>query len=396
MEQVNEIREDFFKNPESVCELLWFHGLVFRDFFELDGNVQEFAYIPSDLIPLLPRFEKSQIAELGFPATGEAIALIYATNDHIIDHACTLLSLFRTGSITQNLEKISKSWPNLEITEKPSSPFSLTIDALSKILLTANLINETHQLSPVHVREFLEASRNEALKILFDAWRNSTQVNEIRIVPILDCQGEWSNNPLTTRTKFLDMFFSLPIGKWWSIPAFIQSIKITSPDFQRSAGEYDSWIIRNKATNEYLHGYDRWNEVEGELIKFFISGPLHWFGLADLAAPSQDLPISSFRKTRLAEQLSIGSIPTISARNYQTYFSQIRCYDFHIRQFIALCPLPTNTILSMASRKKRLLSLSNHFQIFKQRYKTRSADNSAHLIAQKKRDRTYHLTSSKL
>jgi hypothetical protein len=58
------------------------------------------------------------------------------------------------------------------------------------------------------------------------------------------------------------------------------------PDYQRQAGDYDSWYLRNGASGEYLRGFEHWDEVDGMLLRFIIAGPLHWLGIIDLALPT--------------------------------------------------------------------------------------------------------------
>ncbi len=50
----------------------------------------------------------------------------------------------------------------------------------------------------------------------------------------------------------------------------------------RPGGDYDSWYIRGEA-GEYLKGFESWDAVEGALLEFYLTGPMHWLGLTDLA-----------------------------------------------------------------------------------------------------------------
>ena len=119
--------------------------------------------------------------------------------------------------------------------------------------------------------------------------------NELRLVPGLVCEGEWTNQPLDTRAFLLRLLEALPKGKWWSLPAFIQAVKENYPDFQRPAGDYNSWFIKRKIDGEYLRGFATWNEVDGALIHYLITGPMFWLGLVELATPEDNENISAFR-----------------------------------------------------------------------------------------------------
>ena len=73
-----------------------------------------------------------------------------------------------------------------------------------------------------------------------------------------------------------------PAG-WYAVDAFAAWIKATEPDFQRPDGNYNGWYLRDVASDRYLSGFEAWNEVEGRLIAFLISGPLFWLGAVALA-----------------------------------------------------------------------------------------------------------------
>jgi hypothetical protein len=95
-----------------------------------------------------------------------------------------------------------------------------------------------------------------------------------------------------------------PQNKWWSIPAFVRAIKEKYPDFQRPAGDYDSWFIKRAADGQYLRGFAYWDQVDGALIKYFIQ-TLHWLGMADLASPEEGKEAAAFKvKSKVESQKS--------------------------------------------------------------------------------------------
>jgi hypothetical protein len=144
------------------------------------------------------------------------------------------------------------------------------------------------------VKAFLEASRTDALKLLVEAWKSSTTFDELRLTPSLVCEGEWKNQPQVTREFLMDLVNVIPQNKWWSIPAFIRAIKEKYPDFQRPAGDYDSWFIKRQSDGQYLRGFAYWDQVDGALVKQFIH-TLHWLGMADLASPEEGKEAAAFR-----------------------------------------------------------------------------------------------------
>jgi hypothetical protein len=75
------------------------------------------------------------------------------------------------------------------------------------------------------------------------------------------------------------------------------------PDFQRPGGDYESWFIRKAGGEDWLHGFQSWDEVDGALVRFLICGPLHWLGWYDLAAPAAGQPPAAFCPSAWAADL---------------------------------------------------------------------------------------------
>ena len=130
----------------------------------------------------------------------------------------------------------------------------------------------------------------------------SDSFNELKLMPSIICEGEWTNQPLETREFLLNLLNAIPEDKWWSLNAFIRDIKQKYADFQRPAGDYDSWFIKRASDGQYLRGFAYWDQVDGALIKYFITNILHWLGQVDLsiaegAAEPTAFRLSSFENT---------------------------------------------------------------------------------------------------
>ncbi len=309
-------REQIHLNPISVAEMLFYRALLGRAFFDAPAGPQEFAFIPDDLIPLIPREERrdgekqnvsgssASISSpkaaavnpasepLGRLATPIERANPLPTDDRILDDACSLLSALRLG------------WTSLPNPETLSVPENI----LREFLQAAGLVEASAPL-PEPARNFLACSRGEALALLVRTWLNSESFNELRQLPGLVCEGEWTNQPLSTRRLLLDLLSAIPHGQWWSLNAFVRMVKEKHADFQRPAGDYDSWFIRRSSDGTYLRGFPSWDEVDGALIRYLIIGPLHWLGVLDLAVPGPDKDPSAFRFTASASRLLEGLAP---------------------------------------------------------------------------------------
>jgi hypothetical protein len=138
-------------------------------------------------------------------------------------------------------------------------------------------------------------SRQEALALLTKAWRESEVFNDLHMLPGLVCEGEWTNQPLATRSFLFQLLEALPEGKWWNLPAFMLGIKDKYPDFQRPSGDYDSWFIKRLTDGSFLRGFESWDEVDGALLRDIITGPMFWLGLVELATPAGSESVTAFR-----------------------------------------------------------------------------------------------------
>jgi len=183
------------------------------------------------------------------------------------------------------------------------------------LLAAAGLLDEAGVPKPEPTRRFLEASRAEELAILARTWLDSAEFNELRIIPGLRVEGEWQNDPVLARHAILDFLFTVP-GKdvatgrlYWSLAGFVAAVYQIRPDFQRPAGDYDSWYLRDLTSGEFLRGFEHWEQVDGALIRYIITGPLHWLGILDLASPAIDAPPDAFRYSDWAAGLLAGDAP---------------------------------------------------------------------------------------
>ncbi len=286
-------REKPYLKPSSPTEVLFYRGLLAKAFFDTDKGAQEFAYIPDDLIPLInDEVHKWSAEVLGRLATPVEKSFEHPVNDQILDDAATLLAALRLGR---------SDWQS---------------DLLITLLTTAGLLKKGKPQAD-KVKSFLETSRADALQLLVEAWQSSQTFDELRLIPSIICEGEWTNSPRETRRTILNLLNILPKGKWWSLSAFLRDLKTKYPDFQRPAGDYDSWFIKRKSDGQYLRGFAHWDEVDSAVVKAIIQ-MLHSLGRLDLAKAEENGAITSFRfstfveKKKEDEKIGISSNGTIT------------------------------------------------------------------------------------
>jgi hypothetical protein len=289
-------RERPHLKPASTSEILLYRGLLAKAFFDTDKGLQEFAYVPEDLFEIIVEAgaadstPTAQNEPLGRPATPVEKALEIPATDFILDDATTYLAALRTNMESNGL--------SLERQEQ--------VPALQKLLTAAGLIKK-NILQPEAVKKFLEALRPEALTMLYNAWLASDTFDELRLLPGLICEGEWKNQPQVTREFLVNLIRDIPQGKWWSIPAFVKAIKEKYPDFQRPAGDYDSWFIKRESDGQFLRGFAYWDAVDGALVKYLIQ-TLHWLGKADLASPEEGKEATAFKMRSKVEGQKSGDL----------------------------------------------------------------------------------------
>lgn len=275
-------REKPWLSPEGVTEALYYRGLVVRAFEQSPGGIQEYIVIPSDLRELIPQGE----ADLIHPAPGYAVAppsrLIH---DHLMapDDVGTLLAylLARQASARDWLlrEPIEVIDRHLRRKDEPTYRALLTQLLYDQELLAdEQLLTQVFtQVNKEAARPWLEAPRTHQIRWLIEAWVNSPTWNDLAYTPGLEAD-HWPNDPPLARQAILSALKDVPAEIWWSIDGFIEHIKQTNPDFQRPAGDYTGWYLRDTDSGEILHGFEYWSAIEGALIRFILEGPLRWLG----------------------------------------------------------------------------------------------------------------------
>ncbi len=291
-------REAPYRNPKSISEILWYRAIVARAFLETPDGPKEFAYIPEDLAALIPIKNAPENIFIGRPATKSERAIVHPASDSIVDHTCSLLAALRIGFSEEEIQQISENW-------------SIDAKLLKKLLFSSKLLDKDNQPIAEVTGEFLQLGRGESLLFLYDAWLNSSEISDLHQSPDFIIEGKLLNRPLQTRINIFSFLNKLEKQIWWSLPSFVAAIKKRHPDFQRVAGEYDSWYIRDKTSGEYVRGIENWDMVEGKLIRYILTEPMHYLGLIDLANVTKDGKATSFRFSKFADRLINAQIPKV-------------------------------------------------------------------------------------
>jgi hypothetical protein len=229
--------------------------------------------------------------------------------DLALHELCTLLCLAQAGLIALRDPTDLLSWQSTSLYEyqrhslqPPSNPAWLTSDgpgspaalalALAVELGWLRAIGRRLALASAPMQVWLGASRAEQRDQLLAAWSDSTRWNDLCRTPALSCEqtGSWSNDAAGTRHRLLPLLARLQPGAWYDLDALAAALQRHAPDFQRPDGNYDTWYIRQRGASAFLRGFEHWEQVEGALLRFVLSGPLHWLGATALATAHETGP----------------------------------------------------------------------------------------------------------
>ncbi len=308
-------REQPYLQPVSPVEVLWYRALISRAFMKKSGSLQEFAFIPSDILEQLPPpMITTPLPQLQGNKSHPQDYLATSCSDGILDHCCTLLAARRSGDSVNisNHSQVSKDHENF----------------LKNLLQSAQLLDSNGIPLPEESKQHLESKRGTAWQFLFRSWSTSVLFKDLFSIPDLIVEKADEYSQIKSREYILEMISGLPVGEWIDIGVFIDLIKESSAEFLRPDGNFESWLIRSADTGEYLNGFIHWTEVEGAYIRHLLQGPLYWLGIIDLGFSSHARVPGTFRVTGAGHMLLLGSTPTGRDENGRIKFkagSQILC-----------------------------------------------------------------------
>lgn len=285
-------RERPDKLPENPSEALFYAGILFRGMFDEGNGLMEYVFIPSDMLPLLPKVESTLIPpEPGAgsliirPAVPEETQWTIRGNDEILDISCLILASIRTG---QDPTAIYPVYGQMKT------------DFAKSLLQIADILDESEQPNVTTAQLFLQKDRIPALLQLFQVWQHAETFDELRAIDEIKIDSRFQYDPVALRAALLDILGMIRSSRWWSVSGFIAAVKSYHADFLRSQNENDSWLIRNTEQVDPT----RWENVEGIYLTALINGPLKWLGMVDLGYSedqrgSEDSLASAFRLNQI-------------------------------------------------------------------------------------------------
>ncbi len=297
-------REMPWQAPESPAEELLFLGLTFHLFDTDEAGPAEFVIIPDEVLPWLPQVDALR-TEFEVPPASDPdqvrsdgtalvhdlfVLLVFAQNHH--------LELLPEG----NLDRAARERLNRRLWVQDPVPLSAAevdaglsgasdveafrLDWLCGRAERMGLLEiERRTVRPARgaARTWLSATEGDALRQVRDAWRDDRAWNDLAWVPGLVWEDRGvAHDPLLARRAALRWLSRCPVGRWFQVDGLVSAIKAVDPDFQRPDGDYTAWYVRDRATGEYLSGFETWHAVEGRLLRALLAGPLCWLGVVDV------------------------------------------------------------------------------------------------------------------
>jgi len=312
-------RERPWQNPAGPAEKLWFLGFIFKGFEVTETGLTEVVYIPQDILPLLPIPPSTEEV---FPVQEAPEPVSQAPGGPYLVEALFLYLVYlqkepvRPADGTALPRHVEEAFIELLEKREAAPPFwgEVFLPCVHNVATTLGLLTvESGLMKPFadQARSWLKASRWERLSRTWQSWLDSTTWNELWVLPTLQCEDTgWRNDPRLARRRVIAFLTRCPKDRWLSLASFVAAVKETEPDFQRPDGNYNTWYIRDRVSGEYLMGFEHWDRVEGALIRFLITGPLHWFGAVELGLDESGAP-ACFRLTPQGERL-LGLAPAPS------------------------------------------------------------------------------------
>lgn len=286
------------RRPKSVAEGLFYRGFIGERFEQKDGSIVPMIVLAQDFAAMLPVHKtsyahlKDELPPALAPQTihlmtfeEDELENVQAADTAIVDDMTTLLAYLRVWGAEVEGDSFLPAYSE-RILPHLLKPSAERLTFMLCIGVTAHLISvQDGRALPSRDRlnTWLTAPRWQQVKSLAEAWHDSTIYQDIWHVAGLFPDPQFVYDPLLARKALLAALARFaPPRSWWSIEELIDAVHATMPDFQRPAGDYDSWYIRN-ADNEYLRGFASWHAVDGALLEFMLLAPMHWLGMLDLA-----------------------------------------------------------------------------------------------------------------
>lgn len=213
--------------------------------------------------------------------------------------------------------------------------FAYVVLRLSDILYIENEANSAGtsvlRILPNATGLLLGMSHSEVLFELFTHWQRQSSYREIFDLQeeglLLRCRATPLNQPVlrageleaenkAARQTLLTLLVQAPTQQWIDFTAFARLVYRLNPTFlqhrQRAFPTPHWWIEQEEGRPLQPAQWNDWQRAEGRYLAQLLQGPLHWWGISDLAF-KEDGRLQAFRLTPMIELLLKGE--SVEARD---------------------------------------------------------------------------------
>jgi len=190
---------------------------------------------------------------------------------------------------------------------------------LAQLLLGPRRIEALHDLFELWLAQ---SSYGELFELQEDGLRlrcRSTSLN----LPNLR-SGELDAENSEARQTIIALLAQAPLNQWINFSAFVRFVYRLNPFFlQRRSRLFSTphwWIEQDKGRPLRPLQLNEWLRAESHYLERFVCGPLHWWGICDIAT-TKGGSLLAFRLTPLANQMLNGLEP----------LAEVAVQDYHIQ-----------------------------------------------------------------
>lgn len=160
---------------------------------------------------------------------------------------------------------------------------------LSFLARTMDLVREQDRrlITPAGAWRWLSLPTTQQATALWAGWRDATDWDDVQRIPSLRVEpsAHARHDPAAVRQRALAALIPvLSPNAWVSLSDAALAIRERDPAFLRPHDPEHSvrWEIVDAVTGRDLAPARYWDLVEGALLRYLLTGPLHWLGLISL------------------------------------------------------------------------------------------------------------------
>jgi hypothetical protein len=279
-------RERPWLEPDNALEELFYKGLLYRAYGNVDDHYGEILFIPQELLVRLYTLKGDELeVKAQAVPTPERVR---GDDSRIMEDLFAILVYMRREQPPAP-GKGQDPLATLEEMDLPSRLLGEVAEGRMRFLwhLVWKLdlaLEEDGVLQPsLCARDWLQLTDAQRMQNLYEAWRDDTEWNELRLVPSLRCEEMGQQGDLVSaRRKLLQALSDHTPNGWFSLEAFVDILNRHYPDYLRPDADFERWDVRDAETNAYLRGFESWYDVEGALVKYVMETSLRWLGVVDV------------------------------------------------------------------------------------------------------------------